>query len=166
MRCSFGFAVLIQDQGCPENPGDHESIVLEDPQVHCCAHPNNRPKQRNDQQIDRYRFYRLQQYAEGEDRRRARSDNKHGGAGVRMAEIDTQKRVNHHRIKNECPPDYWERLQAESKDEAPQDCTDQEKEQTLKYIEKSENPGCWIDNPELDYMVKDPHPNPEQRKDS
>ena len=40
----------------------------------------------------------------------------------------------------------------------------------MKNIEPSENPGCWIDHAEMDYMVKDSHPNPEQgqnsRKDS
>jgi len=79
-----------------------------------------------------------------------------------MAEAHTQKWVNHHRVKNEPSPDYWERFQGESKGESPEDCADQEKEQTLKNVENSENPGRWINYSEMDDMVKDSHPNPIQ----
>ena len=83
-----------------------------------------------------------------------------------MAETHSQKRVNHHRVKNEATPGYREGFQEESKGESPMNRADYEKEQTLKNIENSENPGCWIDHAEMDDMVKDPHPNPEKGEDS
>jgi hypothetical protein len=79
-----------------------------------------------------------------------------------MAKSETQKRVNHHRIKNEACSKDWERFVIEPEGESPKDCADQEKEHPLKNVEESEDSGRWIDDAEMDYMIKHSHPDPKE----
>jgi hypothetical protein len=83
-----------------------------------------------------------------------------------MAESETQKRVNHHCIKNEACSKNGEKFVIEPERESPKDCAGQKKEHTLKNIEGSKDPGRWIDNAEMEYMIKHPHPYPKECKNS
>jgi hypothetical protein len=83
-----------------------------------------------------------------------------------MAKSGTQKRVNHHSIKDKAHSKNWERFVLETKGESTKNCADQEKKHALKNVEESEDPGRWVDNAEMDDMIKHPHPDPKECKNS
>ena len=83
-----------------------------------------------------------------------------------MTETETQKRVNHHRVKNEAYTKYWKSFVIEPKGESPKDCAEEEKKHPLKNVEKPEDSGCRIDNAEIGHMIKNSHPDPKKGKNS
>ena len=146
----FGLTTLEQDEDRSENTSNHEPVILRNSQVYRCAHANESPKQRDNEQITRDWLCCPEQYPESENSRWAWGDTEHRRPGIRVAETDTKKGVNYHCVKNEASPDYWQQFQVELKGQPQENCAHQEKEYSLKYIENSENLRCRIDNAEIE----------------
>ena len=83
-----------------------------------------------------------------------------------MTKAETEERINHHRVKNEAYSKNWERSAIEPKGQSAADCANQEKEHPLKNIEETKDSCRWIDNAEMDNIIKYPYPNPKEGQNS